>query len=118
MPVEVYVWFEADPNHAPLVQAAFVRLWEEMGRGDSAIGSEPPRLLRRPDVSLRDGLPRTTWMEVWPCVPQHSLAGWLGRLEAAAVSSGAAALGHGDRHVEVFVPMRASGPVTAAAAAP
>lgn len=104
MPVEVYVWFEADPNHALLVRAAFVRLAEEMGRGGSGCGSQRARLLRRPDLSQRDGLPRTTWMEVWPCVPPHALAGWLDRLEAAAASSGAATLGRGGRHVEVFVP--------------
>ena len=107
MPVEVYVWFEADPADAMRVHAAFERLTEDMVRGGSGSDPERPRLLRRPDLVQRDGMPRVTWMEVWPGVPQHALPGWQDRLEAAAASSGATALARGGRHLEVFVPQAA-----------
>jgi len=103
-PVEVYVWYESDPAESDRVRAAFVRLAEDMVRGGSDPASERPRLLRRPEAVQRDGQPRATWMEVWPAVPSRMLGGWLDRLEAAAVSSGAAPLARGGRHVEVFVP--------------
>ena len=99
---EVYVWFEADPSDGGQVEAAFERLAHEMVRGGSDGGPERPRVLRRPEPVLRDGLPRDTWMEVWPEVPARMLPGWLDRLEAAATASGAALLARGGRHVEVF----------------
>ncbi len=99
---EVYVWFEADPSDGGQVEAAFERLAHEMARGGSDAGPERPRVLRRPEPVLRDGLPRDTWMEVWPEVPARMLPGWLDRLEAAATASGAALLARGGRHVEVF----------------
>ena len=104
MALEVYVWFEADPADAARVLAAFGRLGEAMASGGSDAASERPRLLCRPELVQRDGSPRATWMEVWPGVPPRTLTGWLDRLDAAAASSGAAALARGARHVEVFAP--------------
>lgn len=100
--VEVYVWFEADPADDGRVLAAFARLAEGMVRGGSEPHTETPRLMRRPDLRTRpDGL-RATWMEIWPAVPRHAVAGWIDRLAAAADDSGAAGLARGGRHVEVF----------------
>jgi hypothetical protein len=103
--VEVYVWFEADPTDEPRVRAAFLRLAQSMVRGGSEAAAETPRLLRRPDTTMRPEGPRATWMEVWPAVPRHAVAGWVDRLAAAAADSGAAALARGGRHVEIFEPV-------------
>ena len=100
--VEVYVWFEAEPADAAAVVAAEARLAASMVRGGSDPHREHPRLLRRPDLRLRDGQPRSTWMEVWPEVPRHALPGWIARLDASALDSGVAALARGGRHVEPF----------------
>ena len=103
--LEVYVWFEADPADDAQVRAAEDRLAEAMALGGTGPVVERPRLLRRPDLRHRDGALRATWMEVWPAVPRHALAGWLARLDATAESVGAAALARGGRHAEPFVPM-------------
>ena len=105
--LEVYVWYEADPADDARVSEAFGRLGETMVRGGSDPGDERPRLLRRPGTTLRDGAPRTTWMEVWPRVPRHALDGWIARLEASARDAGIDLLSRGGRHVEPFEPQPA-----------
>ena len=102
--VEVYVWFEADPAADALVVAAEERLAQAMVAGGSDPVAERPRLLYRHGRRTRDGRPVTTWMEVWPAVPAHALAGWIARLDASAQSSGATGLALGGRHVEPFEP--------------
>lgn len=102
--LEVYVWFEADPADDAAVRAALERAADSMIRGGSDPVRERPRLLRRPDLRLRDGVPRATWMEIWPGVPAHAFAGWVSRLEASAAAEGLDALARGGRHVEPFVP--------------
>jgi hypothetical protein len=102
--LEVYVWYEADPADDALVRAAVDRLAEAMVRGGTDPVGERPSLLRRPGTTLRDGAPRSTWMEVWPAVPRRSLDGWLARLETSALDVGATALARGGRHVEPFEP--------------
>lgn len=101
--LEVYVWFEAAAGRDDAVRAAFSRLAGSMAHGGSDPVRERPRLLRRPDGRLRDGRVFTTWMEVWPGVPAHALAGWTARLAASAADSGALALAREGRHVEPFV---------------
>lgn len=110
VPLEVYVWFEADPADVSRVLAAFGRLGAAMASGGSEAVAERPRLLRRSELVQRDGAQRATWMEVWPSVPPRTLAGWLDRLDAAAASSGAGALARGGRHVEVFAPQAGARP--------
>jgi hypothetical protein len=116
----VYVWFEADPADDARVRAAVGRLAAEMADAAGAAGSvgrsgdrvelgaAGPRLLRRPDLRLRDGHAYATWMEVWPPVPVDGLAVWLERLAACADRCGAAALARGGRHVEPFEPIEPS----------
>ncbi len=106
-PLDVYVWYEADPADDARVRDAVERLAEAMVRGGTDPLHERPRLLKRPETTLRDGAPRSTWMEVWPAVSRHALDGWLARLETGARDAGATALARGGRHVEVFEPQPA-----------
>ncbi len=105
--LEVYVWYEADPADDALVRAAIDRLADAMVRGGTDPVDERPRLLKRPGTTLRDGAPRSTWMEVWPAVPRRALDGWLARLETSARDAGVDALARGGRHVETFEPQPA-----------
>jgi hypothetical protein len=105
--LEVCVWYEAEPADDARVRAAVDRLVEAMVRGGTDPLHERPRLLRRPETTLRDGVPRSTWMEVWPAVPRHALEGWLARLDTSARDAGATLLARGGRHVEVFEPQPA-----------
>jgi hypothetical protein len=102
--LEVYVWFESDPADDDAVVAAFDRLARAMADDGAIPPSEPPRLLRRPDLKERDGRFRATWMEVWRAVPGSILGDWLDRLDRHARTTGASALAPAGRHAEPFVP--------------
>jgi hypothetical protein len=102
--LEVYVWFESDPADDDAVVAAFDRLARAMADDGAIPLSDPPRLLRRPDLKERDGRFRATWMEVWPAVPGSELSAWIDRLDRLAVTTGASALAPAGRHVEPFEP--------------
>lgn len=106
-PLDVYVWYEADPADDARVRDAVDRLVEAMARGGTDLLHERPRLLKRPGTTLRDGAPRSTWMEVWPAVPRRTIDGWLARLDSTARDAGATALARGGRHVEPFEPQPA-----------
>jgi len=105
-PLEVYVWFEADPAHDESVRRSFARLVGQMASaapvGRAAAG--PPRLLRRTDLRIRPEGLRVTWMEVWTGIPAGGLPQWLAAMDAALAGHGAAASPAGARHVEVFAP--------------
>ncbi len=103
--LQVFVWFEADPADDAAVVAAVRHLVEAMSGAGDVRDAEGPRLLRRPDLRLRDGQPRATWMEIWPGVPAASLDAWLAHLASAAQACGVAALAAGGRHVEPFAPV-------------
>lgn len=105
--LEVCVWYEADLADDAGVRAGVDRLAEAMVRGGTDPLHARPRLLKRPETTLRDGALRSTWMEVWPAVPRHALDGWLARLDSSARDAGTTALARGGRHVEVFEPQPA-----------
>lgn len=97
-PLEVCIWFEADPADAAAVRSGFTRMRDSMAVPGA-------RLLRRPDRRQRPEGPRETWMEVWPGIAASALPGWLRRLEAAADAAGHDRLARGGRHVEPFEPI-------------
>lgn len=103
--LEVFVWYEADPADADRVRAAFVRLRDaERSAHVRAVHAPAARLMRRQDLRERDGVPRATWMEIWPHVPAQCLVRWTANLDAAALACGAAAIATSTRHLEAFVP--------------
>lgn len=107
--LEVCIWFEADPQHHDQIVASFMALAQAVEALPSPVrpaGSGPharPRLLRRPELALREAGPRSTWMEVWPGVGATQLQAFLEQLELLASQSGLSALASGPRHVEPFL---------------
>jgi hypothetical protein len=116
MNAELYVWYEALPEHEAQVRSAFAALLQilqsspDLGATLNANGYEEPsrvapaRLLKRADRVMRNDQLRDTWMEVW-CVPVSlDPAGLERRLEQAWAQTGCSGLALGGRHVEHFVP--------------
>ena len=107
--LEVCIWFEADPPHHDRIIGSFLTLVQAVEALPPPLppaGSAPhtrPRLLRRPELSLRDSGPKHTWMEVWPGVASAQLQPFLTQLEQLAAQTGLSALASGPRHVEPFL---------------
>lgn len=107
--LEVCIWFEADPQHHDLVVASFMTLAQAVDDLPPPVrpaGSGPhtrPRLLRRPELAMREAGPRSTWMEIWPGVASAQLQSFLMQLEQLAAQTGLSALASGPRHVEPFL---------------
>ena len=107
--IEVCIWFEADPQHHDRILASFLTLVQAVEDLPSPVrpaGSGPharPRLLRRPELAMRETGPRSTWMEIWPGIAPAQLQPFLMQLEQLAVQTGLSALASGPRHVEPFL---------------
>jgi hypothetical protein len=107
--LEVCIWFEADPHHHDVIVATFVKLAQAVEaqatlvRLASSDWQRRPRLLRRPEVVVREAGPRSTWMEVWPGIASTHLQAYLVQLEQLAEQTGMSALASGPRHVEPFL---------------
>ena len=107
--LEVCIWFEADPQHHDLVVASFMTLAQAVDdlaspmRPASSGPHTRPRLLRRPELAMREAGPRQTWMEIWPGVSSTHRQAFLMQLDQLAVQTGLSALASGPRHVEPFL---------------
>jgi hypothetical protein len=107
--LEVCIWFEADPQHHDRIVASFMTLVQAVEALPSPVrpaGSGPhtrARLLRRPELAMREAGPRQTWMEIWPGIASAQLQPFLMQLEQLASQTGLSALASGPRHVEPFL---------------
>jgi hypothetical protein len=107
--LEVCIWFEADPQHHDLIVATFIKLAQAVEAQATLTGlassdlQRRPRLLRRPEVVVREAGPRSTWMEVWPGIASTHLQAFLAQLEKLAALTGLSALASGPRHIEPFL---------------
>ncbi len=107
--LEVCIWFEADPQHHDRVVASFLTLVQAVEalaapvRPATLAPRDRPRLLRRPELAMREAGPRSTWMEVWPGIASTQLRPFLMQLEQLAAQTGLSALASGPRHVEPFL---------------
>jgi len=107
--LDVCIWFEADPQHHDRIVASFLTLVQAVeGLAAPMQPANPapdtrPRLLRRPELAMREAGPRQTWMEVWPGVASTQLQPFLMQLEQLAAQTGLSALASGPRHVEPFL---------------
>jgi hypothetical protein len=120
MNAELYVWYEALPEHEGQVQSGFAALLRivqsspdieaTLNASNSVDESRVARarLLKRADRVMRNDQLRDTWMEVW-CVPGSLAPDVLVRLlEDACAQTGCSGLALGGRHVEHFVPQASS----------
>ncbi|MEI6547585.1 MAG: DUF4936 family protein [Burkholderiales bacterium] len=107
--LDVCIWFEADPQHHDRIVASFLTLVQAVEALPSPVrpaGSAPhtrARLLRRPELAMRETGPRSTWMEIWPGIASTQLQVFLVQLEQLAAQTGLNALASGPRHVEPFL---------------
>ena len=119
MNAELYVWYEALPEHEGQVLSGFAALLRmvqsspDIGATLNASSSADEshvalaRLLKRADRVMRKDQLRDTWMEIW-CVPASLAPDVLVRvLEDACVQTGYSGLALGGRNVELFVPQAA-----------